>query len=54
MKSFIKKLYFDIELVKKIKASKMSAYRLRNMLENGRVTMKEYLRTGLENSNPPL
>jgi hypothetical protein len=54
MKSFIKKLYFDIELVKKLRSAKLSKHRLLTMLEAGKINMKECLRAGLENSNQPL
>ena len=54
MKSFIKKLYFDKEMVNKIRAAKVNKHRLRNMLESGKITLIEYLKVGIENSNRPL
>jgi hypothetical protein len=43
MKSFIKQLFYDKELVNKIKQVKPSEGLLYQNLISGRITMKEYL-----------
>lgn len=47
MKSFIKLLFFDKELVRTIKKTKMEKAQLYNLLYSGRITLKEYLKADL-------
>lgn len=46
MKSFIKSLLFDKELVTTIKVARMEKEHLYNLLFSGKITMKEYLESG--------
>ena len=46
MKSIIKILFFDKELVTTIKNAKIEKANLYNLLFSGKITMKEYLRAG--------
>lgn len=43
MKSFIKELLFDKDVVCKFKHAKMNKAILYNLLFNGKITMQEYL-----------
>ena len=43
MKSFIKVLFFDRELVETIKEANVEKAHLYNLLFTGKITMKEYL-----------
>ncbi len=43
MKSIVKTLFFDKEIVSKIKATKLNKEVLYNHLFNGKITMQEYL-----------
>ena len=47
MKSFIKSLFFDKELVNTIKEAHVEREHLYNLLFTGKITMKEYLSAGL-------
>jgi len=43
MKSIIKYLFFDNEVVESIKRNKTEKNHLYNLLNSGRITLKEYL-----------
>ena len=47
MKSLIKSLFFDKELVNTIKEAHIEREHLYNLLFAGRITMKEYLNAGV-------
>lgn len=47
MKAIIKSLFFDKELVKTIKSAHLQKDHLYNLLFAGKITMKEYLESGL-------
>ncbi|MDB5246493.1 MAG: hypothetical protein JWQ40_887 [Segetibacter sp.] len=44
MKTFIQKLFFDKEFVEKLKQAKVHKGYLENLLLEGKITLKEYLR----------
>lgn len=44
MKSFIKALFFDRELVRTIKETNVERAHVYNLLFTGKITMKEYLK----------
>ncbi len=43
MRSIIKELLFDKDVVNAIKQTKINKARLYNLLYNGKITMKEYI-----------